>query len=93
MGRPAIEGWRVTSVDPMVRPGEVVLVGPSASVQFSGRHGFTFRVIHVDARPTYDGWIWLEGYQLDGRGQAVARRKIFVRRSGLIRINPTIRSH
>jgi hypothetical protein len=74
----------VAGVDPMPLPGEVVVVGPSASVQFSGTHGFKFRVIHVDARPTYDGWVWLDGYQLDGRGQAVARRKIFVRRSGLI---------
>ena len=73
------------SVEPMLRPGEVVIVGSAASVQFAGRHGFPFRVIHVDARPTYDGWAWLDGYQLDSRGQAVARRKIFVRRSGLVR--------
>ncbi len=74
----------MTSEEPTVRPGDVVIVGPSASVQFSGHYGFKFRVIHVDDRPTYDGWLWLDGYQLDGRAQAVARRKIFVRRSGLV---------
>ena len=73
-------------VDPTPRPGEVVWVGPSASVQFSGLYSFKFRVINVDSRPTYDGWVWLDGYQLDGRGHAVARRKIFVRRSGLVRL-------
>jgi hypothetical protein len=78
----------VPSVDPGPQPGEVVVVGPSASVQFAGRHGFKFRVVRVDARPTYDGWAWLDGYQLDSRGQAVARRKIFVRRAGLVRLAP-----
>jgi hypothetical protein len=76
----------VAGVDAMPLPGDVVVVGRSASVQFSGAHGFKFRVIQVDGRPTYDGWVWLDGYQLNGRGQAVARRKIFVRRSGLIRL-------
>lgn len=79
--------WRVAGVETMPRPGEVVVVGPSASVQFAGKQGFRFRVIHVDSKPTYDGWVWLDGYQMDGRGQAVARRKIFVRRSGLVRLN------
>ena len=76
----------MAGTDAPLQPGEVVVIGASASVQFSGRHGFKFRVIHVDSRPTYDGWVWLDGYQLDGRGQATARRKIFVRRSGLIRM-------
>lgn len=66
-------------------PGDVVLVGRAASVQFTGRSGFAFRIIAVDARPTYAGWVWLDGYQLDGRGQAVARRRIFVRAAGLRR--------
>jgi hypothetical protein len=78
--------WRVAGVEELPRPGEVVVVGAAASVQFGGKHGFRFRVIAVDSRPTYDGWVWLDGYQLDGRGQATARRKIFVLRSGLIRL-------
>ncbi|BCJ55247.1 hypothetical protein Asp14428_67220 [Actinoplanes sp. NBRC 14428] len=60
-------------------------MGRAASVQFTGRSGFAFRIIAVDDRPTYDGWIWLDGYQLDGRGQAVARRRIFVFAAGLRR--------
>ncbi len=42
-----------------------------------------FRVIRVLDRPTYDGWIWLEGYQIDNRGDAVERRSIFVMKAGL----------
>lgn len=75
----------MAGADLVLRPGEVVVVGQSASVQFAGKHGFRFRVILVDSRPTYEGWVWLDGYQLDGHGQAVARRKIFVRSAGLIR--------
>jgi hypothetical protein len=73
----------VTAVERMVSAGDVVLVGRSASVQFAGRSGFAFRVVAVDARLTYAGWVWLDGYQLDGRGRAVARRRIFVCHAGL----------
>lgn len=66
-----------------VREGDVVLVGRAASVQFSGAAGFAFRVVAVDLRPTYDGWVWLDGYQLDRRGRPVLRRRIFVREAGL----------
>jgi len=59
------------------------MVGRSASVQFAGASGFAFRVVVVDGRPTYDGWVWLEGFQLDRRGRPVQRRKIFVREAGL----------
>ncbi|MEV8508262.1 hypothetical protein AB0368_26065 [Actinoplanes sp. NPDC051475] len=68
-----------------LRPGDVVFVGRAASVQFTGRSGFVFRIIAVDDRPTYAGWVWLDGYQLDRRGQAVARRRIFVVKAGLRR--------
>jgi hypothetical protein len=37
----------------------------------------------ADRRPTYDGWLWLEGYVLNNRGRAVQRRRIFVRQNGL----------
>lgn len=79
----------VTAVERMVSAGDVVLVGRSASVQFSGRSGFAFRVVAVDARLTYAGWVWLDGYQLDGRGRAVARRRIFVCHAGLRRTRIT----
>ncbi|MET8153815.1 hypothetical protein ACIBSW_29035 [Actinoplanes sp. NPDC049668] len=76
-----------------VRPGDVVLVGRAASVQFTGRASFVFRVMRVDARPTYAGWVWLDGYQLDHNGHTVARRRIFVRQAGLIRPDPLRRRY
>jgi hypothetical protein len=42
-----------------------------------------FRVIRVHDWPTYDGWAWLDGYQLDASGDAVERRSIFVQLTGL----------
>jgi hypothetical protein len=78
----------VAAVEQMVSAGDVVLVGRAASVQFAGRAGFAFRVVGVDARPTYAGWVWLDGYQLDGRGRAAVRRRIFVRQAGLSRARP-----
>ena len=67
----------------MLRPGDVVVVGADASVQFSGDRALTFRIIRVDPRVTYDGWIWLEGYVIGAAGNALQRRRIFVRRDGL----------
>jgi hypothetical protein len=67
----------------MLQPGEVLHVGEHASVQFAGRCGLTFRVIREDPRSTYAGWIWLEGYVLGPTGNAIQRRRIFVRRDGL----------
>jgi hypothetical protein len=67
----------------MLQPGEVLHVGEDASVQFAGSCELTFRVIRVDMRSTYDGWIWLEGYVLGPAGNAIQRRRIFVRRDGL----------
>ena len=67
----------------MPQAGEVLHVGVDASVQFEGARELTFRVIRVDPRSTYDGWLWLEGYVLDHSGTAQRRRRIFVRRDGL----------
>jgi hypothetical protein len=78
----------VAAVEQFVSAGDVVIVGRAASVQFAGRAGFLFRVVAVDARLTYAGWVWLDGYQLDGRGRAVARRRIFVCQAGLGRPRP-----
>ncbi|WP_225945369.1 hypothetical protein [Plantactinospora soyae] len=66
-----------------VRAGDVVHVGRSASVQFDGSSALLFRVIRVHDRPTYDGWTWLDGYQLNRNGNAVKRRTIFVQIDGL----------
>jgi hypothetical protein len=42
-----------------------------------------FRVIRVHDWPTYEGWIWLDGYELNATGDAVERRSIFVQVNGL----------
>jgi len=42
-----------------------------------------FRVIRVHDWHTYDGWAWLDGYQLNAVGDAIERRSIFVQVNGL----------
>ncbi|WP_245665820.1 hypothetical protein [Actinoplanes subtropicus] len=61
----------------------MLYVGAAASVQFQGDRALTFRVIRVDPRRTYDGWLWIDGYVLGPNGDAIERRVIFVRRDGL----------
>nr|WP_239485459.1 hypothetical protein [Micromonospora humidisoli] len=62
--------------------GDLIQVGRAASVQFV--KPIRCRVIRVLDWITYDGWCWLDVYQLDDRGDAVARRSIFVRPAGLV---------
>ena len=71
------------------RPGDVIHVGGAASVQFQGERALTLRVIRVDPRLTYDGWLWIDGYVLDPAGEAIGRRVIFVRHAGLIKRDPS----
>ncbi|SCL23042.1 hypothetical protein GA0070616_2654 [Micromonospora nigra] len=75
------------------RSGDVLHVTRAASVQFL--RPIMFRVIRVLDQPTYDGWLWLEGYELNAAGDAVNRRSIFVQREGLVRIKaaPEPRPH
>lgn len=70
------------------RPGDVLQVGAAASVQFQGERALTFRVIRVDTRITYDGWLWIDGYVLGPDGDAIDRRVIFVKHAGLINKGP-----
>ncbi|MEU6020880.1 hypothetical protein ACGFIK_22085 [Micromonospora sp. NPDC048871] len=65
-----------------LRAGDLLQVTRSASVQF--HKPILFRVIRVLDWVTYDGWIWLDGYQLNAKGDAVARRSIFVQPAGLV---------
>jgi len=66
------------------RTGDVLHVTRAASVQFL--RPITFRVIRVLDWPTYDGWLWLDGYELNASGDAVSRRSIFVQQDGLYQI-------
>ena len=63
------------------RTGDVLRVTKAASVQFT--QPLLFRVIRVHDWQTYDGWAWLDGYQLNANGDAVERRSIFVQLQGL----------
>ena len=77
------------------RSGEVLRVTRTASAQFA--EPILFRVIRPQDWPTYRGWIWLDGYELNPAGDAVERRSIYVRVNGLHRpVQPTrttTRSH
>ncbi|WBB82574.1 hypothetical protein O7606_26760 [Micromonospora sp. WMMD882] len=67
------------------KAGDPVHVTRAASIQFD--QPIMFRVIRVIddwTRNGYDGWIWLDGYQLDAKGEAVERRSIFVQSAGLL---------
>ena len=63
------------------KTGDVLRVTRAASVQFV--QPMLFRVIRVHDWQTYDGWAWLDGYQLNATGDAVERRSIFVQLQGL----------
>ncbi|WP_188120515.1 hypothetical protein [Actinoplanes lobatus] len=63
------------------RSGDVIHVTRAASVQFASP--MLFRVIRVHDWPTYEGWVWLDGYELNSAGDAVERRSIFVQVNGL----------
>lgn len=63
------------------RAGDILHVTREASVQFATP--MMFRVIRVHDWPTYDGWLWLDGYQLNAAGDAIERRSIFVQQDGL----------
>ncbi|MBY8870717.1 hypothetical protein K7640_02530 [Micromonospora sp. PLK6-60] len=65
-----------------LQAGDLVRVTRAASVQFV--NPIMFRMIRVLDWPTYDRWVWLDGYQLNDKGEAVARRSIFVQPAGLI---------
>jgi hypothetical protein len=67
------------------RSGDVLHVTREASVQFSTP--IYFRVIRVHDWPTYTGWLWLDGYELNAIGDAVERRSIFVQAGGLRRVS------
>src|SRR5438270_11426445 len=73
--------WQETGVDVLPRSGDVLRVTRAASVQFTTP--MLFRVIRVHDWSTYTGWAWLDGYELNGQGDAVERRSIFVQLDGL----------
>ncbi|GAA1886102.1 hypothetical protein GCM10009687_63300 [Asanoa iriomotensis] len=59
------------------------MLNRAASVQFGGSNAILARVIRCHDWPTYEGWCWLDVYQLTVTGDAVERRSVFVRVAGL----------
>ncbi|MCX5067861.1 hypothetical protein OOJ91_18640 [Micromonospora lupini] len=66
---------------PTFRAGDLLRLSATASVQFL--RPITVRVIRELEWDTYDGWVWLDAYELGARGDAVARRELYVRREGV----------
>lgn len=64
-----------------LRAGDPLYLTRAASVQFS--KPILFRLIRVLDWETYHGWVWLDGYELDKKGEAVARRSVFVQQAGI----------
>ena len=67
---------------PLPRSGDVLRITSAASVQFATP--LLFRVIRMHDWPTYEGWVWLDGYELNAAGDAIERRCIFVQVHGLM---------
>lgn len=66
-----------------MRPGDLLRLDRNASPQFT-RDGIRFRLIRVHDVPTNeDGWVWVEGYELDDDGFAVELRSVYVRLAGV----------
>ncbi|MET8043242.1 hypothetical protein ABZU25_20545 [Micromonospora sp. NPDC005215] len=62
--------------------GDVVRLTIDASVQFL--RPISVRIIReLPERITYDGWVWIEGYELNAAGDARTRRELYVRREGV----------
>ena len=68
--------------------GDLLEIDGAASVQF-GVRPIRFRVTKVHAWAASDGWLWMDGYELDAHGNAVVKRTVFVRTSGLRRASGT----
>ncbi|MEU7982955.1 hypothetical protein AB0B63_31045 [Micromonospora sp. NPDC049081] len=70
-----------------VGAGDLLHLTREASVQFS--RPITVRVIRVLTDwHTYDGWVWIDAYQLDAVGEAVRRRTLFLMPAGARRPTP-----
>lgn len=67
------------------RSGDVLHLTRAASVQFV--EPLLFRVIRRHDWVTYEGWVWLDGYELNAAGDAVDRRSLFVRIAGIRYVN------
>ncbi|MDG4783574.1 hypothetical protein O7614_28370 [Micromonospora sp. WMMD961] len=66
-----------------LKPGDLLLIGEACSVQFADDRALRLRLVSIDPRPTYQGWVWLTGYVLNDKGLAVDKREVFVQQAGV----------
>ncbi|MEU7753375.1 hypothetical protein [Micromonospora sp. NPDC049171] len=64
-----------------MRAGQIIELTTAASVQFM--RPIRVRIIRELDWITYDGWVWVDGYELSPTGDARARRELYVRREGV----------
>ncbi|MGC4877933.1 hypothetical protein ACLQ26_16955 [Micromonospora sp. DT43] len=67
-----------------LNPGDLLLIGPACSPQFTGDRALRLRLVSVGEIDPYSGWMWLTGYVLDSRGDATAKRELYVQRTGIV---------
>lgn len=68
--------------EPTLRGGDLIHLTRETSPQFV--RPITVRVIReLPDRHTYDGWTWIEAYELGPDGLARRRRELYVRRAGV----------
>jgi hypothetical protein len=64
-----------------VRSGDLLHLTRTASPQFT--RPITVRVIRaLTHRHTYHGWLWIDAYQLGPKGDAIARRELYLMPAG-----------
>ncbi|WP_254909752.1 hypothetical protein [Micromonospora sp. NBS 11-29] len=81
---PPVPGREIIAPPPA--PGTVLHLTRAASPQFA--RPIMARVIRVREWSTFDGWRWIDVYQLAPDGSAIARRTLFVRLAGVRSQNP-----
>jgi len=69
------------------RTGDTVLLGRAASVQFA-HAPIRLRVTRIHDWTTYEGWLWIDGYELDDAGDAVDQRTLFIQPDGVTVLVP-----
>ncbi|WP_328654864.1 hypothetical protein OG598_14165 [Micromonospora sp. NBC_00330] len=71
-----------------MKTGDMLRLDQAVSVQFM--QPITVRVIRVLDWITYDGWVWIDCYQLGPTGGAVARRSLFIQPAHVQYVPPAL---
>lgn len=64
------------------KPFDVVVLGGAAAVRFEATRGLRLVVFEWDPHPTYPGWWWVIGYELNAANEAVRRHELLVPPAG-----------